>query len=148
MIAGSVVAALVTRFTTASASLGAVVYTALPVTAAPDEDVVLVGHDGDIDSDTSTTVEYEWANLAATSRYEIGSVPCAVISQSGDDDMQARFAQAQLVLRALENSLVADLSLSGLVMIAHITSGGLRPLQNQGGARVLCPFYVTYRAQV
>jgi hypothetical protein len=148
MIAGSVVGALVTKFAGLPALTGVPVYTALPVTDAPDADLVLIGHDGRFDSETELQVEYEWANIGGTSRYELGTVPCAVICQSGDTDMQARFDRAQVLLAAMENALVADLDLSGLVMIAHITSGGPLPLQNEAGSGVLAPFVITYRAQV
>jgi hypothetical protein len=152
MISGSVIAALRTKFEGLPALEGVPVFCALPVSAGDDRDLVLVGHDGEVDSENAATVEYEWANLACTSRYELGSIPCAVISQSGDDDMQAKFNRAQLLLAAMENALVTDIAtagpLSGLVMIAHITSGTMRSLQNQAGACVLAPFTVTYRAQV
>jgi hypothetical protein len=148
MIAGSVIAALVAKFTGLPVMEGVPVYTALPVTDSADPDLVLVGHDGRLDSETELSVDYEWANIGGTSRYELGTIPCAVICQSGDDVMQDRFDRAQVLLAAMENALVADLDLSGLVMIAHITSGGPLPLQNEAGSGVLAPFIVTYRAQV
>jgi hypothetical protein len=153
MITGAVIAALRTKFAALPAMDGVEVHVALPVTADDADDLVLLGHDGDLDSEATATCEYEWANLACTSRYELGSIPCAVISQSGDEgDMQGRYDRVQVLLSAMENALVTDIhtggALAGLVMGATITSGEPRPLQNQAGARVLAPFTVTYRAQV
>jgi hypothetical protein len=153
MITGAVMAALRTKFAALPELSGVEVYIALPLTADDAPDLVLIGHDGDLEGETTATVEYEWANLACTSRYEIGSIPCAVISQTGDEqDMQGRYDRVQVLLAAMENALVTDIntggSLAGLVMGATITSGSPRPIQNQAGASVLAPFTVMYRAQV
>jgi hypothetical protein len=152
MIAGAVIAALVTKFAALPALAGVPVYAALPVTDAADPDFVVIGHDGRVDSETELTVTYEWANLNCTSRYELGEIPCALVTQSGDDDMQARFDRFQILMQAMENALVTDMStagaLSGLVMGVTITSGGPLPLQNEDGSGVIGPFVVSYRAQV
>jgi hypothetical protein len=112
----------------------------------------MLSHDGELESDARPEVTYEWANIAGTSRYETGNIPCAVVSQSGDDNMQARFDRVQVLLAAMENALVTDMNsgaaLGGLVMGCTITAGMTRPLQNSAGAAVLGPFTITYRAQV
>jgi hypothetical protein len=152
MILGSVLAALKTKFAALPVLTGVEVYVGMPVTSDDPQDLVLLSHDGEWDSDAQPTVEYEWANIAGTSRYETGNIPCALISQSGDDDMQARFDRVQVLLAAMENALVTDMNsgvaLGGLVMGCTITSGQARQIQNEAGAAVLAPFVLTYRAQV
>lgn len=153
MITGAVMAALRTKFAALPAMSGIEVYVGLPVTSDDPADLVLLGHDGDLDSESQVTVEYEWANIAGTSRYETGTVPCAVISQTGDEgDMLGRYSRVDVLLSAMENALVTDMNtggaLAGLVMGCTITAGQSRPIQNAAGAAVLAPFIFTYRAQV
>lgn len=155
MIVAAVLGALQARFGTLPALTTpktVTVHIGLPMTADSVNDLVLLGHDGEEDSEVGVTVAYEWANIAGTSRYENGTIPGAIICQSGDTDMLARFTRAAVLGAAMENALVSDMNsgtpLGGLVMGAMITLATPRSLQNQAGARVLQPFTVTYRAQV
>jgi hypothetical protein len=153
MLLASVMSALRLKFAALPDLSGVDVYCALPVSSDDVAECVLIGHDGEFESDVTATTVYEWANLACTSRYELGTIPCAVLSQSGDEkDMQGRFDRVQVLLAAMENALVTDMNtggaLAGLVMGATITSAVPRSSQNQAGALVLSPFTITYRAQV
>lgn len=140
--------ALVTLFTGLPALAGVAVYNGPPVSAAADLDMVLVNDDGDPESDASSTFEQEWANLAATSRYERGVVVCGVVSQSGGTDLQVVLDRLASLLDACEAGLHADVTLGGLVLSAQVTSGSARPIQNSGGAAVVAPFVIAYLAQV
>lgn len=124
------------------------VYNGPSVSAAANKDVVLVNDDGDPESDAASTYEQEWADLAATSRYERGIVVCGVISQSGSTDPQARQDRVRELLAACSAAVHADVTLGGLVMSAQIQSGSTSPLQNQAGAGVQAPFVIAYFAQV
>ncbi len=139
---------LIALFSGLPALAGVAVYNGSPVSSAADLDLVLVNDDGDPASDASSTFEQEWANLAATSRYERGTVVCAVISQSGDTDLQDRQDRAEALLDACEAALHADVTLGGLVMTAQISSGSARPIQNSAGSAVVAPFTISYFAQV
>lgn len=153
MIMGSVISALKTKFAALPALSGVDIHVGLPVTGDDAPAIVLLAHDGDPESEAVPLVEYEWANIGGTSRYELGNLPCAVIAQTGDEgDMQGMYDRVQVLLQAMENALVTDMNtggaLSGLVMGATITTAQPRPRQNAAGACVIGPFTVIYRAQV
>jgi hypothetical protein len=140
--------ALTTLFSGLPALAGVAVYNGPGVSAAADLDLVLVNDDGDPDSDASSTFEQEWANLAATSRYERGVVVCGVISQSGSTDLHDRQDRAAVLLDACQTAVHADVTLAGLVLSAQVVSGSARPIQNSAGAAVVAPFVIAYLAQV
>jgi hypothetical protein len=124
------------------------VYNGPSVSAGSDRDLVLVNDDGDPESDASSTYEQEWADLAATSRYERGLVICGVISQSGSTDPQARQDRVAVLMGACSAALHADVTLGGLVLTAQFQSGSTTPVQNSAGAAVRAPFAIAYLAQV
>lgn len=111
-------------------------------------DLVVIGHDGDPESNAEVTVTQEVANLAASSRYETGEVPCAVVSQIGDADLSVCRARAFTLLAAIETAVRADLTLAGQVMSIQLTVAAARQVQNQAGSAVVVPFTLTYFAQV
>lgn len=143
-----VMSALVTTFTASSSLTGVDVRDGPPLDGVGDADFVLVGHDGTPDSNADMTVEQEWADLGCTSRYENGEVICAVVSQTGDTDLQVRRDRAFTLLAACESALVADRTLGGLVMSAQFVRGAARQFQNRNGSAVVAQFTVTYFAQV
>ncbi len=111
-------------------------------------DMVIVGDDGDPDSSAQVAVTQEWANLAATSRYEFGEVPCCVVSQSGDTDLTARRDRAAAVLAAIEAAVLSDLTLGGRVMVLQLNALRAQQYQNSAGSAAVLPFTITYMAQV
>jgi hypothetical protein len=146
-VIGSVVAALAAKFT-ALVGTGVPVYVGPPVTAAADLELVVVGDDGDPDSDAQATVERVPDNLAGSSTSEIGVIPCVVIVQSGDTDMQARLSRATVLVQAIAAGMATDISLGGAVLSAYLSGGACRPVQNESGAAAVASFTVTYHAQI
>lgn len=142
----SVITALVAGFT--AALPGVEVGDGPPVESPGVVDLVLVGHDQSPDADSAITTRQEWANLACTSRYETGEIPCCVFTQSGDTDIAARRTRAMQLLAACEVRLRADLSLGGVVMTSQLVAAVAHEYQNVDGSAVVVPFTVTYRAQV
>lgn len=138
-------AALVAAF---AAALAAPVYDEDPVTNEADTQFVIVGDDWDPDSDATSTFTQEWADLAATSRYERGSIPCVAVASSGDTDPAAVRQQAYALLAGCEAAVRADRSLGGLVMIAQLEGGATRLVQTTQGPFVSAQFDITYMAQV
>lgn len=124
------------------------VYNGPSVSAAANRDVVVVNHDGDPESDAASTYEQEWADLAASSRYERGFVICGAIAQSGSTDPQARQDRVGELLAACSAAVHVDVTLGGLVLTAQVQSGSTTPVQNQAGAAVRAPFVIAYFAQV
>jgi hypothetical protein len=145
---GTVLTALVAAFSAQPALAGVEVIDGASAEAPGAVDLVLVGHDASPDGDAEIGVEQEWADLAATSRYERGSVPCTVLSQSGDVDIPGRRARAMELLAACETALRADRTLGGLVMVAQVSTAGAHQYLNGDGTAVVVPFTVTYMAQV
>jgi hypothetical protein len=138
-------AALVTAF---AAALTVPVYDEDPVTNEPDPQFVVVGDDWDPESEATSTFTQEWSNLAATSRYERGSIPCVAVASSGDTDPVVVRQQAFGLLASCETALRADLTLGGLVLTVQLANGAVRLAQTNQGPFVAAQFEVTYMAQV
>lgn len=138
--------ALVSTFSDLPALDGVAVVDGPQVGDVGESDLVLVGHDGEPDSNAVNTFEQSWTDLACTRREETGLVWCAAVSQSGDVEMQPRRDRALALVAACEASLLADLTLGGVVYSAQLAAGSARQLQNSGGAAVVAPFTVAYRA--
>lgn len=147
-----VISALVDRFTplavTGGTLDGALVFDGPPVTAPSIQDLIIIGDDGEPDSQEQSTFEQMWVDLACTRREEIGEVLCSVISSSGATDMRVRRNRADVLLSACETSLAADQTLGGLVYSAQFIRAASTSMQNTGGAAVVTPFTVRYRALV
>jgi hypothetical protein len=116
VILAAFIAAVFARFAGLSALADAAVYIGSPVTTAADRKFVLIGDDGDPESDIASTWEQEPADLAGSFQYERGSVPGAVGAQSGDTDVQARLTEAAALLNACSDSVRADPQFAGLVL--------------------------------
>jgi hypothetical protein len=142
----AVVDALVAAFT--AALPGVEVADGPPVEAPGVPDLVLVAHDQTPDGDSTITIEQEWADLAASSRYERGQIPCCVVAQTGDVDIAGRRARAVQLLAACEAALRSDRTLGGSVMTAQFASGAVHQIQNDEGSAVVGAFQITYMAQV
>lgn len=120
-----------------------------PLAQAPGvTDLVLVGHDATPDADPTITISQEWADLAATSRYERGSIPCCVVAQTGDVDVPGRRARAMQLVAACEVALRANRTLGAAVMTSELTAGGVHQFSNSDGTAVIAQFEITYLAQV
>jgi hypothetical protein len=148
VILAAFIAAVFARFAGLTALAGVPVYAGSPVTSAADMRFVVIGDDGDPESDVSAGYEQEPADLAGTFRYERGSLPCAVIAQSGDTDVQARLTEAAALLDACSDSVRADPQFAGLVLGCQFTVGTVKPVQNTAGSAVVAPFTLAYLASV
>ncbi len=111
-------------------------------------EMVLVAHDATPDADAVITVEQEWADLAATSRYERGSIPCCVVAQTGDVDIPGLRSRALQILATCETTLRANRTLTGAVMTSEFASGEVHQFSNKDGTAVIAAFEITYMAQV
>lgn len=141
-----VTTALVALFTAALPLVP--VYNDDPVTNEADAAFVLVGDDGDPESERESSFEQEWADLACSSRYERGSIPCSALASSGDTDPDATRSAAFALLAACESALRANRTLGGLVMTSQLTSGSTLLAQGDNGSWVIAQFEITYMAQV
>jgi hypothetical protein len=142
----AVLDALVSAFTVALPTVS--VMDGPPVKPPGDTELVLVAHDATPDADATITLDQEWADLACTSRYERGSIPCCVVAQSGDVDIPGRRARAIQMLASIETALRANRTLGGVAMTSEFVTGEVHQFQNGDGSAVVAQFQITYMAQV
>jgi hypothetical protein len=143
-----VTAALIAAWSALPALAGVSIYDGPGISQAPDLDLVMVGDDGDPESDVLSTFEQEWANLSHTRRSERGEIPCAAIAQSGETDMNGRRVRVFQLLAACESALVADPTLGDVALSLEFIGGSARPVQNSRGAAMVAPFTVRYWTQL
>lgn len=111
-------------------------------------DMILIGHNGDPDSDARPSYSQQPASLAGESRYETGEIPCAVISQTGDTRPAAPRARAVEILGVVATALYADRTLAGSTLTCQLTTGTEALIQNVAGAGVVLSFTISYLAHV
>lgn len=152
MLLGAVVSGLVTRFTSLPGLAGVSVRAPGVLTDRDAAQMVLVGEDGDPDSDTAASYEHEPASLDGSSVYERGTVPCCALSQTGDSDaaaLQGHLDAVEAFVGLCTAGLRSEPTLAGAVMNAHVTAGGTAQLiSNVRGTAAVVPFTVEYFAQV
>jgi hypothetical protein len=110
---------------------------------------LFVGFDGDAPDEGNEAVaaEQDWMAFAKT-KQETAEVTCAVVVRRGDTDTPAARASAYAILSDAEDSLRADLTLSGSVMNSYISAHQYIPVITQGGCKARVVFTVTYQAQL
>ena len=110
------------------------------------KDSVIVGHDGDPESDAEPVFTQDWANMAHTRRTETGDIPGAVVATTGSTSTDTVRQRAFDVLAVVEASLLADPTLAGLVGSLEFMGGAARTIENSLGSAVVIPFSVHYWA--
>lgn len=143
-----VTAALIAAWQVLPALEGVAFYDGPGVSQSSDSALILIGDDGDPESDAVSTFEQEWANFSHTRRNERGEIPCAAIAQSGDTDMNGRRVRAFQLLAACESALLADPTLGDVVYSVEFVGGSAVPVQNTRGAAMVAPFIVRYWTQL
>lgn len=111
------------------------------------KDIMTVGDDGDPDSEVVATYEQEWANFSQTRVKETGTIPCAVISQSGSVNIDSMRVRAGALLNVCAAYIKADPTLGGVVSTMRLTDGDVQPIQTDKGAAIIAPFTITYWTQ-
>jgi len=140
-----VITALLTALDTA---LTVPVYDGLPATSAADTEFVLIGDDGATETvgEPAATSNQDWSTFELGSRAEEGTVTCAVISQSGDDDLAARRAASRALMVSIEAALRATENLGGVVAAGGIDTITLYQGRNANGGFVRRVFTYRYTA--
>lgn len=147
-VMGPVTDRLITLFRGIPALVGVAVEDANSVSDKAWPDGVIVGDDGDPDSDVQSTFTQQWANMTHTYRSEIGEIPCAVIAQSGSTDIRARRARVTEIMNLCEEVIVSEPELGGLVFTVEVIAGATKPVQNLRGSAIIAPFTVRYWAHI
>jgi hypothetical protein len=111
-------------------------------------DTVVIGHDGDPDSDAEPVFTQMWVDMAQTRRREDGDIPGASIATTGSTTTDTARARAFEVLAAVESYLLSDRTLGGLVASVEFLGGASRTIENDKGSAVVIPFSVRYWTHV
>jgi hypothetical protein len=144
----TVVSALVTGFRGLPGLAGVRVDDSSSPGSGSSKDIVTVGDDGDPESDVVATYEQEWANFSHTRRREAGSIPGAVIAQSGSTNIALMRIRANDLLNICAAYVNANPDLGGVVSTIEWVSGDMEPLQTDLGAAIVAPFIINYWTQI
>lgn len=120
---------------------GVSIFDGPPIGSDSPKRLIMIGDDGDPESDVEATFEQEWANFSRTRKRETGDIPCAVIAWDGSTDMKAQRDKSFTLLAATE---VAILALASDDLTLELVSGSSRPVQNERGAATVVPFVIRY----
>jgi hypothetical protein len=143
-----VVSALVLAFQGLSGLAGVLVDDSSSPSGSSAKDIVTIGDDGDPESDTVATYEQEWANFSQTRAKETGSIPCAVIAQSGSTKIDSVRVRAGVLLNVCAAYVKANPTLDGQVSSMRLSAGDMMPVQTDLGAAIIAPFTITYWTQI
>jgi hypothetical protein len=141
-------AALISTLSAAPALGGVTVEGVAVISGREYTEAVVIGDDGDPESENEPTFVQEWANMAQTKRSETGDVPCAAIATTGSSSSDAVRERAFQILAAVEAALVADKTVGGVVFAAELTEGAARTVANSAGSAVVVPFSIHYWTHV
>jgi hypothetical protein len=110
---------------------------------------VVVGHNGDPESNNAAGGGQAWSALGTRARDETASVDCVVDGWSGGSDLAALRQTVEDALDAISTALRTDPTLGGAVQSAGM--GGTFNLSqeaNEAGLFVRYPFTVDYMARI
>lgn len=121
------------------------VYDGPYVTEEMPVDSVFVGYDGDPEGDLQAfTFEQDWAHAGYRAKDETLSIPCCVISYTGDANaVRDRRERVQALLAAIETALRADPTLGvSSTTRAQVRRGALHQEPTSDGVRARLVFWV------
>jgi hypothetical protein len=145
---GDFAEALVNRWKLLPDMEGVVISDGPPLTETKLGTLLLIGDDGDPESDATSSFSQEWLDMAQTRRQETGELIGAVIADDGGTDLSVSRERAFTLLSVCEQALRMDSTLGGIVQSAYLSSGSVRLFQNSAGSAVVVPFVIAYRAIV
>lgn len=125
------------------------VYDGLPATASADLAFVVVGDDGDPtggDTAAGTVTQQRGVDRIDGRTTETGDVTCALICQTGDDDLPGLRSTSRTLMAALETAIRADRTLGGVVIRSNVDTVDLWQTRNANGSAVRRVFTVHYDA--
>lgn len=124
------------------------VYDGLPATASADLQFLVVGDDGDPtsgDNPAGSTTQTRAERMDGRTT-ETGDVTCALICQTGDDDLPALRTASRLLMLGIETALRADRTLGGVAVRSNVDDVTLWQTRNANGSAVRRVFTVHYDA--
>lgn len=142
---GAVTNAVLAALRASTSLTGVAVEDATAVSSRAWSTAIIVGDDGDSESDAESSFTQAPANLDGSRRIEVGEIVCAAIAQSGSTTVETQRTKAlTLLMHACEAAINADRTLGGIVFNLEVVSGSARTIQNEKGSAVTAPFTVRY----
>jgi hypothetical protein len=145
---GSVIDALISSLSAVPALAGVTVEGTAVVSGKRYTHAVVIGDDGDPESENDPSFAQEWANMAHTKRSETGDIPCAALATTGSTASDVVKVTAFQIMAEVESFLRADTTIGGVVFTSEITEGAARVGTNSAGTFVVIPFSVHYWTHV
>ncbi len=112
------------------------------------KEAIVIGDDGDPDSDVQSVFQQVWVDMAHTRRDETGDIPCVALAQTGSTNPEVVEARAYELLAYVESMALADPTLGGTVATLEILGGSSKLVENERGSAVIVPFSVRYWAHI
>lgn len=142
---GAVIDALVALAKTTTAGA---VYDGPVVTAAVPNDFLVIGGTEDPDDEPSS-FDQSWNGLGNKGKVESGEVTCAVLVDTGDEDVKVARDRALAILGEVETKVRNDPSLGGVLSGGWCQVSGGRHVQrlNSQGLYVRITFTVAYQTK-
>lgn len=123
------------------------IFDGIGISGTGSPDVVMLGDDGDPDTEVESEFTRIWADLAQTRKHEFGVIPCAVITNSGSTEQPVVEKRVFELLELAMSPIESDRTMGGLIFSSEISEGTKKTITNQAGTAVVVPFLVSYWAQ-
>lgn len=146
----TVISNLVSTFKAASSLTGVVIYDGIEIDREYPNDMIAVGHDGNLDSDevNAGSVRQRYESLGARNKMENGVVNCVLWAQNGTADLTSLRTRAFTTLGAIETIIRTDASLSSSVIYSDLDQGQMSYIQSNEGGGVQIAFTISYTAKI
>jgi len=122
------------------------IFDGIGVSGAGSSDLLMLGDDGDPDTEVSSEWSQNYVDLAQSRKQETGVIPCAIISQTGDTYQPSAEKRAFELLALAVTPLETDRTMGGLVFTCEIATGTKRTIVNSQGLAIIAPFDIAYWA--
>jgi hypothetical protein len=142
--------ALITAFRGASTLSGIRVFDGIEIDQSWPGDAIVVGTDGSMEGDDviAGSARQEYKQLGAISKFEYGTVTCALWSANGASDLTSRRTQAYSLLGKVETIIRSDVSFGGIVLYSGIDNHQMSYRQTNAGAAVVVTFTISYQSKI
>ncbi len=146
----SFTSAVLTAFRNASSLSSIRIFDGIEIDQSWPGDAIVVGTDGSMDGDDviAGSARQEYKQLGAISKFEDGTLTCALWSANGASDLTSRRTQAFVTLGNVETVIRSDVSFGGVVIYSGIDSHQMSYRQTNAGAAVVITFTLSYRAKI
>ena len=142
--------ALITALRNASSLSSIRVFDGIEIDQSYPGNAIVVGTDGSMEGDdvTAGSARQEYKQLGAISKFEYGTLTCALWAANGGTDLASLRTTAFTLLGDVETVIRNDVSFGGVVMFSGLESHQMTYRQTTQGAAVVILFTVSYQAKI